>query len=410
MIPSPPLDILQFVPEVLPTHRADVAVLFGKYLPRHAIRCHLVGWGGGPDVAAMPGFASVRTVAAGGQRWRRELRFALACLRTALAARRDRCDLIQVRDMVSIGLLVMLVARLRGIPFVYWMSFLMCEGRVLRARAQLAAGGGWRARLVLAKGLLERTLLYKLVLPGARHVCVQSDAMAQFVARHGIAPDRISAVPMGVDTELLGEGEGTSARLPGHEGVPLIAYLGTLDHMRRLEVAIDALGLVRQRHRSARLLLIGDAPDRADTAQLLAHAQASGLAPAVHITGWLPARQAWQLLRGADAAISYIPRGLMYDYSSPTKLLEYLALGMPSVGNDSPDQVHVLSRSDAGWLTGNTPAELAAALCAILDDPVAARARAARGPAYIEAERSYRVLAAALAPVYRRAAGAGPGP
>lgn len=398
-----PLTILQCVPEVLPTHRADVAVLFGKYLPRHGIRCDIVGLGGS-DTAPMPGFARVRTVAGGGNRLLRDARYALACLRAALGARRDGCDVIQVRDMVSVGLLVMLAARLRGIPFVYWMSFLMCEGRVVRARAQLAAGGGWRARLVLAKGLVERTLLYKLVLPGARHVCVQSDAMREFVAARGIPAARISAVPMGVDTELLADG-GAPVRLPGHAGVPLIAYLGTLDHMRRLDLVIDALQLVRQRHPAARLLLIGGSPERADTDGLLAHARARGLAEALHITGWMPAQQAWQLLRGADAAISYIPRGLMYDYSSPTKLLEYLALGMPSVGNDSPDQVHVLNGSDAGWLTGNTPAELAAALCAILDEPAAARARAARGPAFIDGARSYRVLAAALAPVYRAVIG-----
>lgn len=403
-----PLTILQFVPEVLPTHRADVAVLFGKYLPRHGIRCSLVGMGGAAGEAAMPGFTSVQTSAGGGPRLLRDLRYAWCCLRAALTVPKAHCDLIQVRDMVSIGLLVQLVARWRGIPFVYWMSFLMCEGRMLRARAQLAAGGGLRARLVLAKGLVERALLYKLVLPAARHVCVQSEAMAQYVAGQGIAAGRISAVPMGVDTELLDTGAAPTAdRLPGHAAVPVIAYLGTLDHMRRLDLVIDALQLVRQRHGTARLLLIGGSPERGDTERLWAHARAHGLDGALHITGWLPAQQAWQLLRGADAAISYIPRGLMYDYSSPTKLLEYLALGMPSVGNDSPDQVHVLNRSDAGWLTGNSAAELAAALCAILDDPAAARARAARGPAYIEAERSYRVLAAALAPVYRAVAGRG---
>lgn len=404
MNPSKPIRIAQFVPEVLPTHRADVAVLFGKYLPRHGVDCDLVGLGepGGP--AAMPGFASVRRVAAGGNRLLRDARYALASLRIAATA---RCDVLQVRDMVSIGLLVLLVARLRGIPFVYWMSFLMCEGRVQRARAQLAAGGGLRARLVLAKGRIEQVLLYRLVLRGARHVCVQSDAMKAYVAGQGIPAARLSAVPMGVDTELLPEG-GAARRPPGLDGVPLVAYLGTLDHMRRLDLVVDALQLVRERHPAAQLLLIGGSPDRRDIDQLQAHARARGLAEAVHITGWLPGPQAWQLLRGADAAISYIPRGVMYDYSSPTKLLEYLALGMPSVGNDSPDQLHVLSRSEAGWLAGNTPAALAEALTAILDDPAAARLRAARGPGFIEAARSYRVLADGLAPVYRQAAGARP--
>ena len=133
---------------------------------------------------------------------------------------------------------------------------------------------------------------------------------------------------------------------------------------------------------------------------LLEYVRQVGLAEAVRITGWLPSAQAWQLLVAADAAVSYIPRGPLYDVSSPTKLLEYLALGMPAVGNDTPDQVHVLQSSGAGWLTASDPAALAQALNEILVDPAAARKRAATGPAFIEAQRSYRELAAMLAKRY----------
>jgi hypothetical protein len=45
---------------------------------------------------------------------------------------------------------------------------------------------------------------------------------------------------------------------------------------------------------------------------------------------------------------------------------------------------------------------MASSASAILRDPDAARARAAAGPAFIEAERSYRVLGAAVAQRYRR--------
>jgi hypothetical protein len=48
---------------------------------------------------------------------------------------------------------------------------------------------------------------------------------------------------------------------------------------------------------------------------------------------------------------------------------------------------------------------MAEALLAILRDPQAARQRAAAGPAYIEAVRSYRVLGAALAQRYRNLVG-----
>ncbi|HEY1147696.1 MAG TPA: glycosyltransferase [Pseudoduganella sp.] len=395
------LRILQLVPEPLPTFRADVATLFGKYLPRHGVECHLVGKGSAAplDASAHGGFASQRRSRVGA-RWKSELSFAWLCLRALLGANRRNCDLIQVRDMVSIGLLALCIARLKRIPMAYWVSYLMSEGRIERAQADLARRGGLRARLVLAKGLAERWLLYRVLLPRADHVFVQSEAMAALMASHGVPPSRLCAVPMGVDMETVSAGGLAPRAWAGWEGRPVIAYLGTLDRARCLDKVIDALALVRQQVPDACLLLIGSSPRPEDIALWLNTAQQRGVADAVQVTGWLPASEAWQYLLGAQAAVSYIPRGALYDVSSPTKLLEYLALGMPCVGNDTPDQAAVLSASGAGWLSASTAEAMADGLVAILRDPEAARRRAAAGPNFIEAVRSYRVLGEAVARRY----------
>lgn len=398
-----PLHILQLVPEPLPTFRADVATLFGKYLPRHGVQCHLVGKGSTAPANGQ-GFASMRRSGAGA-RWWSELSFGWLCLRALLGMRRGACDAVQVRDMVSIGLLALALARLKGIPMVYWVSYLMSEGRVERARAQLRRRASPRAWLVLLKGRVEGWLLYRVLLPRADHVFVQSEAMAALVRARGVAAARVSAVPMGVDMEALASGVAPRA-WPGWEARPVVAYLGTLDRARGLERLLDALALLRRERPDACLLLIGGAPQAQDVAALLAAARARGLEEAVRVTGWLPAAQAWEYLLGAQAAVSYVPRGALYDVSSPTKLLEYLALGMPCVGNDIPDQAAVLSASGAGWLAASTAEAMAEALLAILRDPQAARARAAAGPRFIEAQRSYRVLGAAVAERYRAVLGA----
>ncbi|MGW8391231.1 glycosyltransferase [Pseudoduganella sp. HUAS MS19] len=406
-----PVRILQLVPEPLPTFRADVATLFGKYLPRHGVQCHLVGKGSAAP-ADTQGFASSRRARVGA-RWKSELSFLWLCLRALLGANRRSHDAVQVRDMVSIGLLALALARLKGLPMVYWLSYLMSEGRIERAQDELARLPArrrlrrLRARLVLAKGLAERWLLYRVLLPRADHVFVQSEAMARLVAQHGVPAGRISAVPMGVDMEAVARhgAQPAACSWQGWEGRPVVAYLGTLDRARCLERVLDALVLVRRELPAACLLLIGSSPRQDDVPLLLAAARERGLDGAVQVTGWLPPAQAWQYLLGAQAAISYVPRGALYDVSSPTKLLEYLALGMPCVGNDIPDQEAVLAASGAGWLADSTPQAMAEALLAILRDPQAARARAAAGPAYIEAARSYRVLGEAVAQRYQNLVG-----
>lgn len=394
------LSLLQLVPESLPTFRSDVAVLFGKYLPRHGVQCHIVGMPGKEEMNSQ-GFASVRKADPADKRWRRELSYLWLSLRTLLGTRKQSYDLIQVRDMVSIGLLALLVARLKGIPFVYWISYLMSEDRIERARANITTSKGLHYRLVLLKGLIEKALLYRIVLPGAQHVFVQSDAMKELIAAQGIPLEKLTAVPMGVDTETLLSRGIVKQRLPGWENIPVIAYLGTLDRMRCLHKVVDALATVRKRNPKARLLFIGDSTVRGDAEELQAYADRKGLSEAVHITGWLPVDQAWALLTGADAAISFVPRSEIFDVSSPTKLLEYMALGLPCVGNDNPDQAQVLSTSDAGWLTDSTVEALAEGLSEILSDPESARRRAVSGPVYINANRSYQVLAATVAKQYR---------
>ncbi|WP_338844575.1 glycosyltransferase [Massilia sp. W12] len=395
------IKVLYFVPEPMPTYRADVAVLFGKYLPREGVRADLVGRQGQGEVTQQ-GFASVTVPGQGRGRLWREAAYVWHCLRSILGAKRGQYAMVQVRDMVGIGALALILARIKGIRFAYWMSFLMNEGRIGRARAEIAKGGGLRYRLVLLKGLIEVFLLDRFVLPNADHVFVQSEAMRDLIAGRGVAREKMTPVPMGVDCESLQGAAITPTRLPGWQGLPVIGYLGTLDRSREMERVVDMLALVRRTVPACRLLLIGDSPTPSDLDDLRAYARQQGQEEAVHITGWMAAAQAWPLLAACDLAVSYIPRGDLFDISSPTKPLEYLALAMPCVGNDTPDQVLVLQGSQAGWLCASSVEAMAQAMLEILHDPQAARARAAHGPAWVQAQRSYAVLARQLAAAYQQ--------
>lgn len=150
---------------------------------------------------------------------------------------------------------------------------------------------------------------------------------------------------MGVDMELLGKSQPQPLRPEGWEDVPLIAYLGTLDKSRQLERVIDALAIMRATSPTACLLLIGNLPTPHDEVMLLEYVRQLGLAEAVRITGWSPSAQAWELLVAADAAVSFIPRGPLYDVSSPTSCSSTWRLACQPWGNDTPDQVHVLQSS-----------------------------------------------------------------
>lgn len=391
---------LYLVPETLPSHRHDVQTLFGRALPAHGIDCDIVGKAApgeedAPPPAGWPG--RLRRISTAGRRWQAEWRYLRAVIAELWAARPGQTDLVIVRDMVIVGCLAVLIARWRGLPVSYWMSYLMSEGRLERCRSLGLRLGRLRYWLLRGKGELEYRLLYRFVLPRCRHVFAQSDAMRDYLTGLGVPAAHCTPVPMGIAPEAILSPAIRPTRLPGWTGMPVIAYLGILERLRELEKLVDVLAAVRRRHPAARLLLIGDSPQAADVEAIRERAAELGLADAVHVTGWLPSDAAWSLLTGADAAVSPIPRNAILDVSSPTKILEYLALGMPCVGNDSPDQARVIRESGAGRLAPWTVEDFAEALSALLDDLPAARQQAAAGLPYLQATRSYDRLAAIVA-------------
>ncbi len=400
-----PVIMMNFVPEPSGTFRADIAALFGKYLLRHGIYCKLVGTPG-VHAAVAAGAEQQKPTPKIVKKLGKTFQYWKTILASLYAVRKSECDLIQARDFVMVGFVTLCAAKLKGMRFCYWMSFLMSEGRIMHARAQLDQKFNIYHCLVLLKGLIERSVLYRIVLPCADHIFVQSDAMAAYVQSKGIPAEKITAVPMGVDTEeyVAQEARGQASRPAQWGNAPVIVYLGTLIQSRSIETLIDAYALVRKQVTEAKLVLIGSSNGAHLNQALLDYAAQLGLQDGVSITGWLSTNQAWKLLVNADVAVSWVPRNVMHDVSSPTKLLEYLAAGIPCVANDIPDQVQVLNQSQAGWLVKSDAVSMAQGLIEVLSDLPKAKARAAAGPAYIEAQRSYRVIAGMVASQYRRIA------
>ena len=397
--------LLFIIADGWPTHRADVAVLFGKELPRRGISCDLVAHSnsshGEKPVAWDAGetFFCRRI----GRRARDQLTAFLHDCRILWSAGGERYDGIQVRDKVFAGLVGLMCARRLGKPFFFWMSYPMSEASIAFAHSARASLGIVRWAFVALKGYLGKYLVYSVLLPRCDHVFVQSDRMAIDVASHGISPDRLTPVPMGVDLENVFRVAGQAARVPAAlHNRKIIGYLGILDRSRRIDFLFEVLLIVRRIVPDACLLLVGDATEAADRRWLEERAQALGVQDAIVWTGWVPTQVGWEYLRGADVAVSLFPRGELLDSASPTKVVEYLALGLPVVANDQPDQHQVLTESGAGLSVPMEVDAFAAAVLRILDDTELQGRMRAAGPPYVAARRSYAVIGQRVAETYAR--------
>jgi glycosyltransferase involved in cell wall biosynthesis len=391
-----PLSIAFVVRDPLPPARADLLTLFGAELPRHGIGSALIGQRGGAAACAWGGGAMHAAGSFGGL---------LAPCWDALglwrAWRAGPVDCVQVRDKIGGGVVGRVAAAMLGVPFIYWMSFPIVEGYAVRRDEIGRAGRGvkWAAHALRAR--LSRIVFYRLVLPGARHLFVQSDAMAGWLAGRGFERARMTAVPMGVDPALFERAALTPASDPRLDGRRVIVYLGRIAQSRQSGFLLDVVELLRADLPAVLLVVAGDAPspDQMDWMRKLVAAR--GLHEHVLLTGWLPRRAALGYALRAEVGLSPIPRGALFDVSSPTKLVEYLALGIAAVANDIPDQQLVIAQSGAGLSAPMQAAPFSAAVRALLDDPVLRAQCAARGPAWVRCHRSYAILGRQVAQAYR---------
>lgn len=390
------MKILFFTREAHPTFRVDVAVLFGKYLPRFGIESDLVAnLEDGPPAGWAAGRVFGRRLSGG-----RISRHCQGIVHDVGALRRITRDygLILVRDKPVFALLGLIAAKLRGVPFGYWMSFPLPEEWLLFARQRGLSLGLIRFLAIYLRGVLSYFILYKLVLPNAQYAFLQSDAMVSDLKARQIRTRTTLAVPMGVDHETI-VGRGGALDEP-HQALrdlmlsrQTVVYLGTLERNRRLEVALHALDRVRKQVASVLLVFIGDANEAEDVLHLKALARELGLQDYVVFTGWLDINSAWSLARCAKLGFSPFPRGAIHETASPTKTVEYMALGLPVVANDQPDQAWVIAQSGGGVCTKLDADALAAGMIQLLNDPSDAVRRGVAGQSWVLQHRSYERIA-----------------
>ncbi len=402
---STPLKILFVTSDRFPPFRPAAKAIFGDELVR---RGHTVDWllqAESSETSAGPrpfggGTAYIAPTDEGTSRLRRLRKYWLDFrndLRMFGLLAKGDYSLIQVKDRYLTALLALVAARRHRVPLFYWLAFPHAEASVYAAEQGVA-----RYRyFYLVRGRLQRWLLYRVIMPAADHVFVQSEQMRRDIAAEGIVFEKMTPVP-----SSLNFGEIVAA-----EAVPLAAkpadekwvlYLGTLMRERRLDFLVRAFALLLPKVPNVRLVFVGEGENPADEAALRDEAAQLGIAGQVTITGWLEMHEAWSYVRAADVCVSpYAPVQILQS-TSPTKLVEYMAFGKPVVANDHPEQSEVVRESGGGIVFGWDEAECAEALAQVLLDPERARAMGEAGRRYVERWRTHAAMADVVLERYRR--------
>lgn len=302
-----------------------------------------------------------------------------------------RCpDIIQVRNDWVTGLLAVLAQRRWGVPFVYQASIPYPEMLMLSNRRRMVG------RLLK---IVERLLMHEavLVLPISRW-------MKDKLEQEGIPSSKMVSFPLGADTSICPEGiDAAGLRLQlGLENRPTVIYFGAMDRIRQLDFLLRVLGLLIPEHPDIRLLMVGNSERATDMDWLKGLASEMGLSEYIVFTGKVPRTEVPRHIVASDVVLSPIVPLPIYAISSPTKLVEAMAMSRPVVANDIPEQRTLLDESRAGLCTPYEERVFARTVSWLLNHPEEAREMGRRGREYVEAHRSYELLTTSILRSYAR--------
>lgn len=304
-------------------------------------------------------------------------------------------DFIQVKDMCLPAVLALIAAKTHNIPFVYWLSYPFPEASLHGVSTGIAR----YPLLYYIRGKLFSFLLYKVIMRFSDHNIVQSEQMKKDLISYGVPQSSMTPMPMGVATDMFQKTRGMLEIAPTTDR---IVYLGTLARVRKIDFLIRVLALVKQQKPQATLLLVGAGSDPKDEELLIDQARKLNILDSLVFTGFLPMEQAWEKVASASICVSpFFPTPIL-NSTSPTKLIEYMALGKPVVANDHPEQRLVIDESGAGFCVEYDEAAFAEAIIKLLNDPSLCAAMGKRGRLYAQQNRAYSVIADSLESTYQR--------
>lgn len=182
----------------------------------------------------------------------------------------------------------------------------------------------------------------------------------------GVREDRLWGTwPSGVHAEPFAEAQ-ASRRWPSSTEPIKLVYIGILLRERNLAPLCQAVEMANAAGMAFELTIVGNGPEKAYVDELLEYGARQG--SGVQILPPVPHDQVPALLGRAHVGVAALPlpTAVKYQASSPIKLFEYLAAGLPVLVSRNPCYTDVVGSGQyAFWVEGVTEGELAAALQAI---------------------------------------------
>ena len=192
----------------------------------------------------------------------------------------------------------------------------------------------------------------------------------ELIDHYGADPSRLCVNPPGIDLDLFSPGDtGAARRCLGLGDAPTVLFVGRIQALKGLDVAVEALGMLRKRLPGVRMLVVGGPSGPSgglERRTLERRVRALGMERAVSWWGVHPHRRLPDFYRAADVLV--VPSR---SESFGLVAAEAQATGLPVVAANVGGLRYVVEDGVSGVLVdGWDPADYSKALLRILESPM----------------------------------------
>ena len=222
-------------------------------------------------------------------------------------------------------------------------------------------------------------------------IAVTEGIRTVLIDNKGLAAEKVSFLPNGVDIEMFqpGKPNADAAVRYAPNGEKLIVYAGTVGLAQGVEVAIEAMALIAERHPQARLLIVGAGSGLSRVERRLGELNLSN----VKLMPPVPLHEVATLYAVAVAGLATLRDSPLFEGARPSKIFPILASGKPVIYSGAGEGARLVSENDVGVVCRPEDAQaLATAIEKVLDNPDDAAAMGKRGRALVEGQFSWPTL------------------
>ena len=220
---------------------------------------------------------------------------------------------------------------------------------------------------------------------------ISRDAI-ELLAASGIPREKLTYLPNGIDMALW-----PMRDRPPEGGRPLVICNARFTGRKRQIDLVEAAALLRERGVDCRMLLAGTGPE---LEAVDARRRELGLEDRVELPGVLAPARLRELM--SEASVFCLPS--LWEGQAGA-ILEAMASGVPVITTDAPGNRELVEHGKNGLLVAPMePAQVAAAITRVLDDPGSAGAMAADARRRVEEDYSLELMVERRLALYERVA------